>query len=88
MHVFVIIFSMHHSDILDSSVFLFCDVWMKVSITSLRCVMFAFLYVAGKSNLMDAISFVLGEKTSNLRVKKLSVCSNIINSLHTHIGLE
>jgi len=23
---------------------------------------------------MDAISFVLGEKTSNLRVKKLSVC--------------
>lgn len=26
----------------------------------------------GKSNLMDAISFVLGEKTSNLRVKKLS----------------
>lgn len=26
----------------------------------------------GKSNLMDAISFVLGEKTSSLRVKKLS----------------
>ena len=26
----------------------------------------------GKSNLMDAISFVLGEKTSNLRVKRLS----------------
>lgn len=25
----------------------------------------------GKSNLMDAISFVLGEKTSNLRVKTL-----------------
>uniref|UniRef100_G3QNW3 Structural maintenance of chromosomes protein 1A n=1 Tax=Gorilla gorilla gorilla TaxID=9595 RepID=G3QNW3_GORGO len=28
-------------------------------------------YVRGKSNLMDAISFVLGEKTSNLRVKTL-----------------
>ena len=31
------------------------------------------LLIVGKSNLMDAISFVLGEKTSNLRVKKLSV---------------
>lgn len=29
--------------------------------------------IVGKSNLMDAISFVLGEKTSNLRVKRLSV---------------
>ena len=28
---------------------------------------------SGKSNLMDAICFVLGEKTSNLRVKKLPV---------------
>lgn len=27
---------------------------------------------SGKSNFMDAISFVLGEKTNNLRVKKLS----------------
>ncbi|XP_048343426.1 structural maintenance of chromosomes protein 1A-like [Sphaerodactylus townsendi] len=27
--------------------------------------------IYGKSNLMDAISFVLGEKTSNLRVKTL-----------------
>lgn len=27
--------------------------------------------VSGKSNLMDAISFVLAEKTSNLRVKTL-----------------
>jgi len=26
---------------------------------------------------MDAISFVLGEKTSNLRVKKLSVCITV-----------
>lgn len=30
-------------------------------------------YVAGKSNLMDAISFVLGEKTQNLRVRNLKV---------------
>lgn len=29
------------------------------------------IVVAGKSNLMDAISFVLAEKTSNLRVKTL-----------------
>lgn len=28
---------------------------------------------SGKSNLMDAISFVLGEKTSNLRSKRLPV---------------
>lgn len=28
-------------------------------------------FIAGKSNLMDAISFVLAEKTSNLRVKTL-----------------
>ena len=27
---------------------------------------------SGKSNFMDAISFVMGEKTSSLRVKKLS----------------
>jgi structural maintenance of chromosome 1 len=32
---------------------------------------FAFL-IRGKSNLMDAISFVLGESTKSLRVKKLS----------------
>ena len=32
-------------------------------------------YILGKSNLMDAISFVLGEKTSNLRVKQLKVGS-------------
>ena len=29
--------------------------------------------VLGKSDLMDAISFVLGEKTSNLRVRSLKV---------------
>lgn len=28
--------------------------------------------VAGKSNFMDAISFVMGEKTSSLRVKRFS----------------
>lgn len=28
---------------------------------------------AGKSNLMDAISFVLGERTQNLRVRNLKV---------------
>lgn len=33
---------------------------------------------AGKSNLMDAISFVLGEKTSNLRVKHLRVIYNTV----------
>uniref|UniRef100_A0A1I7XKK9 DUF3453 domain-containing protein n=1 Tax=Heterorhabditis bacteriophora TaxID=37862 RepID=A0A1I7XKK9_HETBA len=31
---------------------------------------------SGKSNLMDAISFVLGEKATSLRVKKLGVCQN------------
>ena len=37
-------------------------------------------FVLGKSNLMDAISFVLGEKTSNLRVKSLKVnCSMCID---------
>ena len=30
------------------------------------------IFPTGKSNLMDAISFVLGEKTSSLRVRKLS----------------
>ena len=32
-----------------------------------------FYYIIGKSNLMDAISFVLGESTKNLRVKRLNV---------------
>ena len=41
---------------------------MFLGLVHIRCC------VVGKSNLMDAISFVLGEKTSNLRVKKLSVC--------------
>jgi len=31
-------------------------------------------FIVGKSNLMDAISFVLGEKTQNLRVRNLKVC--------------
>jgi structural maintenance of chromosome 1 len=30
-------------------------------------------YLSGKSNLMDAVSFVLGEPTKSLRVRKLSV---------------
>lgn len=30
------------------------------------------MYFSGKSNFMDAISFVMGEKTSSLRVKRLS----------------
>ena len=32
-----------------------------------------FAFILGKSNLMDAISFVLGEKTLNLRVRNLKV---------------
>lgn len=40
--------------------------------------MTSFYDLAGKSNLMDAISFVLGEKTSNLRVKRMSVSNTII----------
>jgi hypothetical protein len=31
-------------------------------------------YFPGKSNLMDAISFVFGEKTSSLRVRTVKVC--------------
>jgi structural maintenance of chromosome 1 len=33
----------------------------------------SYFYLSGKSNLMDAISFVLGEPTKSLRVRKLSV---------------
>ncbi len=33
------------------------------------------LRILGKSNLMDAICFVLGEKTKSLRVKKVEVSS-------------
>ena len=32
-----------------------------------------FIVHAGKSNLMDAISFVLGERTAQLRVRNLKV---------------
>lgn len=45
---------------LDSSLSLYSD-----------SLLLKFYVVAGKSNLMDAISFVLAEKTSNLRVKTL-----------------
>lgn len=34
--------------------------------------MHCFLLNIGKSNFMDAISFVMGEKTSSLRVKRFS----------------
>ena len=37
-----------------------------------------YLYLTGKSNLMDAISFVLGEQTRNLRVKSLKACDILL----------
>ena len=36
--------------------------------------------------MMDAISFVLGEKTSNLRVKTVKVNSNILFCIRTEIS--
>jgi len=41
------------------------------------CVLFEYClpYIAGKSNLMDAFSFVLGDKITNMRASTLSVCS-------------
>lgn len=33
---------------------------------------YVYQFFSGKSNFMDAISFVMGEKTSSLRVKRLS----------------
>lgn len=44
-----------------------------------------YLYLTGKSNLMDAISFVLGEQTRNLRVKSLKACDILL--VHTIITL-
>lgn len=41
------------------------------------------LHLSGKSNLMDAISFVLGEPTKSLRVRKLSV-SLLAIRFHIH----
>jgi hypothetical protein len=37
----------------------------------------------GKSNLMEAICFVLGEKTGHLRVRKLGVsfCKDLVNRI-------
>ena len=37
------------------------------------CKQISILSCTGKSNLMDAISFVLGEKTQHLRVRNLRV---------------
>lgn len=48
---------------------------------------FYFLFT-GKSNLMDAISFVLGEKTSNLRVKRLSVSNMVITKVNHCCSLQ
>lgn len=36
------------------------------------CYAFLLHIITGKSNFMDAISFVMGEKTSSLRVKRFS----------------
>lgn len=43
-------------------------------ITSWDCVLreIKICFISGKSNFMDAISFVMGEKTNSLRVRKLS----------------
>ena len=38
-----------------------------------------FFFITGKSNLMDAISFVLGERTQNLRVRTLRVSRRNFN---------
>lgn len=35
-------------------------------------ILFTLGFILGKSNFMDAISFVMGEKTNSLRVRKLS----------------
>lgn len=40
-----------------------------------------YYFFAGKSNLMDAISFVFGEKTSSLRVKTVKVCFRTLFSI-------
>ena len=42
-------------------------------------------FQTGKSNLMDAISFVLGEKTQHLRVRNLKVSRS---HTHTHTLLD
>jgi structural maintenance of chromosome 1 len=42
----------------------------------------SYFHLSGKSNLMDAISFVLGEPTKSLRVRKLSVCLFFLPNNH------
>lgn len=49
-----------------------CIISISLSPNIFICI-FGGVFFSGKSNLMDAISFVLGEKTSNLRVKRMSV---------------
>lgn len=49
-----------------------CNISISLSPNIFICI-FGGVFFPGKSNLMDAISFVLGEKTSNLRVKRMSV---------------
>lgn len=45
--------------------------YLPFTLTEMPLLVTETLNVAGKSNLMDAISFVLAERTSNLRVKTL-----------------
>jgi hypothetical protein len=57
------------------------DLFVRYILYITILVLFIFLFT-GKSNLMDAISFVLGEKTSNLRVKRLSVSNMVITKVN------
>ncbi len=54
----------------------FCKAFEKCQLTQrivIKWIMqFAYHSGSGKSNFMDAISFVMGERTSSLRVKRLS----------------
>lgn len=44
---------------------------ISVMSKQLKCFFFLLLFLLGKSNIMDAVSFVMCEKTSNLRVKSV-----------------
>ena len=57
------------------------DLFVRYILYITILVLFIFLFT-GKSNLMDAISFVLGEKTSNLRVKRLSVSNTVMPAVN------
>lgn len=43
---------------------------------------FRYLIFSGKSNLMDAISFVLGENTRHLRVRRLNVGVLLVTQIY------